>query len=292
MKRGLPIVVLLAACSRSPYEGFKLVGDDVHLRMHALGDGEHLPTDPDSVLFRFRVARNGEKPGSYLSVERWFLAKDLRSGAFAPMLARMREGDSLSLIAPAGAMPWSALNTDVGAIADTTHMRVEAGLLAIRTPRMIAEANERMRRMDPQGFEQRLIAAYRNEIGGEWTQWGSSAMYFRLRGTAIDTAAVRPGDRVTLEYTGRRLEDGRVFDDTERNGMPMQFRYGDPDQVVKGIEVAVGLLRAGQEGDFILPSDLAFGEKGVAGTLEPWTPVVYTVRLVSVVRSVAHRAPS
>lgn len=284
MRCVLLIVVLLAACSGSPYEGFKRVGDDVHLRMHVLGDGDRLAADADSVLFRLRVARNGEEPGSHLSIEHWFLARDLRSGAFAPMLARMRQGDSLSLIARAGALPWDALGTAAEALPDTAHMRVEAGLLSIRTPEMIAEAHERLRRMDPQGFEQRLIAAYRKESGGEWTQWGTSIMYYRLRGAASDTTAVKAGDQVILAYTGRRLEDGQVFDDTQRNGMHMQFRFGDPDQVVKGIEVAVGLLREGQEGDFILPSELAFGEKGIAATLEPWTPVVYTVRLVSVVR--------
>lgn len=280
MKRALPIIVLLAACARSPYEGFKHVGDDVHLRMHVLGDGERLAADVDSVLFRLRVARNGEEPGSHLSIERWFLARDLRRDAFAPMLARMRQGDSLSLIARAGAVPWNALGAAAETLADTTHVRVEAGLLSIRTPEMIAEANERLRRMDPHGFEQRLIAAYREQTPGAWTQWGSSTMFYLLRGTPSDTVAVKAGDHVTVEYSGRRVEDGQVFDDTRRNGLSMQFRFGDPDQVVKGIEVAVGLLREGQEGEFILPSELAFGEKGIPGTLEPWTPVVYTVRLV------------
>lgn len=284
MRWALPVIVLLVACSRSPYEGFKRVGDEVHLRMHVLGDGETLVADVDSLLLRLRIARHGAEPGSHLSVERWFLARDLRSDAFAPMLARMHRGDSLSLIAPAGVLPWNTLGSTAEVLSDTTLMQVEAELLSIRTPDMIAAANERLRRMEPHVFEQRLIAAYRMQEGGEWMQWGTSSMYYQLRGNAVDTTAVRAGDQVTVAYTGRRLEDGQVFDDTRRNGMPMQFLFGDPDQVVKGIEVAVGLLREGQEGEFILPSELAFGEKGVAGTLEPWTPVVYTVRLAGVVR--------
>lgn len=281
---GLVLVVVCVACSRSPYAGYKRVGDDVYLRMHVLGDGEHLAADMDSVLFRLRFAPINEAPGSHLSLERWYLARDLRREAFVPMLARMRQGDSISMIVRAGALPWDLMH-GATALPDSTTMQVEAGMLELLTAEVIAERAERRRRTDPQGYERRLIALYREQEGGAWTRWGTSDMCYRISGTARDTSGQRPGDLVTIGYTGKRLEDGRVFDDSDRNGMPLQFRFGDPDQVVRGVELAVDLLREGQEGEFILPSELAYGAKGIPGVVDPYSPVIYTVRLLRVGRA-------
>ena len=98
------------------------------------------------------------------------------------------------------------------------------------------------------------------------------------------------GDHITISYKGRRIEDGQVFDDTQRNGEPLSFTYGDKDQVMKGLEVAVHLLREGQEGSFIFPSEYAFSAKGIPDVLDPYMPVEYTVRLEKVQRSSTQQA--
>jgi peptidyl-prolyl cis-trans isomerase A (cyclophilin A) len=98
------------------------------------------------------------------------------------------------------------------------------------------------------------------------------------------------GDHVTISYQGRRMEDGLLFDDTRKNGEAFSFRFGDKDQVMPGLEVAVHLLREGQEGTFLFPSDLAFGAKGIPGVLEPHMPVDYTVRLDKVERASIEQA--
>ena len=89
---------------------------------------------------------------------------------------------------------------------------------------------------------------------------------------------------VQLSWTGTRLEDGQVFDEQGFGKATFPWSFGTPDQLVKGLEAAVSLLREGQEGRFILPSSLAFGGKGIPGRLDPWTPVLYTVRMEAVER--------
>ena len=281
----LPILVLLAACTGSPYAGYKEVEHDVHVRLITLGDGADLATDSDSVHVRFRVSRFGDEPGSFLSTERWYAAKDLRSGAMKPVLRRLHEGDSMSIIAAAALLPMTVIaDGAVDPLQDTAHMRTELSLLAIRTPALMRAEEERRRREDPEGFERRLIAAYLTSTTEEWTRWGTSDLHYIITGTPVDTNGVKLYETVTVSWTGKRLEDGQVFDDTRANGAAFTFRYGDPDQVMKGIEVAVSLLREGQEGRFIVPSLLAFGAKGIASAVDPWTPVIYTVRLEAVER--------
>ncbi|MEZ4738137.1 MAG: FKBP-type peptidyl-prolyl cis-trans isomerase [Flavobacteriales bacterium] len=275
----------LAACSRSPYQGYKRVGDEVHLQLLVLGDGESTPADSDLVLLRIRAGRPGQAMGELFSTEGTYLTSELRSGAFRPILGRIHEGDSMSVIAPATQWPWVVMANERGtAFPDTGMVQVEVSLLALRTPAMLRAEKERFRRNDPLGYEARLMQAYREQAAGSLERWGTSELFFEVRGTASDTNKVVLGDQVTISYTGLRVEDGAVFDDTGRNGEPFSFRFGDKDQVMEGLEIAVHLLREGQQGTFLIPSAFAFGAKGIPGVLDPHMPVLYNVRLEKVER--------
>lgn len=271
---------MLCACERSPYPGYSLVGDDVHLHLHTIGDGEVLPADSDSVRLRIRLGGHGELVGGLFSTEQDYLVKDIRTGALDAVIRRMHVGDSLSVIAKAVDWPWTVLATGADVLPpDTGHVQAELSVMSLRSPAMLRAERERMKRNDPLGYERRLIHAFIAQDARSFTRWGTSDIHYFINGTTTDTTACEQGDQVTISYTGRRLEDRQVFDDTERNGAPLTFTYGDKDQVMNGIEVALTLLREGQEGVFIFPSSFAFGEKGIPGILEPFMPVVYSVRL-------------
>ncbi|MBK9177569.1 MAG: FKBP-type peptidyl-prolyl cis-trans isomerase [Flavobacteriales bacterium] len=276
---------LLASCDRSPYAGYKVVGEEVHMRYHRLGDGETVPSDSDSVFVRFRVSYFGDEPGSFLSTDRWYRAGDLRAGAMVPVLRRMHAGDSMSVIAEQRLWPWRAMSGGaVPAAADSATLQTEIALLAIRTPAEVRKEMVDMRRSDPAAFERLIIQSFIDRSTDSLTRWGTSDMHYAIAAITDDTARVRFGDRITVAWKGSRLIEGTVFDER-----PMfSWRYGDPDQVIKGIEVAVSLLRAGQEGSFVIPSSLAFAGRGIPGTLEPYSPVLYHVRLVGVERARAN----
>lgn len=280
------LLLLAFGCQRSPYAGYKVVGDDVHLRLLVIGDGEEVPSDSDSVMVRVRLGRLGGDIGGVFSTERRYLVKDLRRGALVPVLRRLHEGDSISVIAAADAWPWQALAQEVAIeIPDTGLVQGEISLRSLRTPALIRAEAEAHKQHDPLGYELRLIAAYKARSPIPFTPWGTSDLHYHITGTAVDTQAVVVGDQITLAYQGRRLEDGKVFDEVTWTGSPLTFTYGDKDQVIQGLEVAIHLLREGQEGTFLLPSLYAFGTKGINGVLEPNMPVLYTVRLQRVVRA-------
>ena len=284
---GIGLLLLLAAgCQRSPYAGYKVVGDDVHLRLLVIGDGEEVPNDSDSVVVRMRLGLLGEDVGSVFSTERVYLVKDLRVGALVPVLRRLHEGDSLSVIAPSSAWPWKELAQGLAIdVPDTGMMQGEIYLRSLRTPAMIRAEAEAHKQHDPLGYELRLIAAYKARSPIPFIQWGTSDLHYHITGTAVDTQSVVIGDQITVAYQGRRLEDGKVFDEVTWTGSPLTFMYGDKDQVIQGLEVAIHLLREGQDGTFLLPSLYAFGTKGINGVLDPNMPVIYTVRLEKVVRA-------
>ncbi|MBX2978969.1 MAG: FKBP-type peptidyl-prolyl cis-trans isomerase [Flavobacteriales bacterium] len=287
MKSALPfalVALLLAACGGSPHEGFKHVGNDVHLRLHVLGDGETLAADGDSILLRFRAAELEAAPGSYVSFEQWYAAEELRSGAMQVVLTRLHTGDSASVIAPSDAWPWHSLTSFELPPRPAGPLRVELAMLDLRTEAAIKATREQLQRDDPEGYERRLVEAFLKHDARRWTRWGTSDLYYEIKGVAADTNALKAGDRVTLSWVGRSLEDGVVFDDTDKHVQAFSYLVGQPDQVIEGLAVAVHLMREGQHGDVLIPSSMAFGGKGVPGVVEPHAPVLYTVRIGAVER--------
>ncbi len=282
------LFAVLCGCNSSPYEGYKQLRNDVHVRLHVLGEGEDVPSDGDSLLIRIRMGWPSEGVGELFSTEEWYAAKDLRTKAFASVLRRIHEGDSMSVIAPSEEWPWAVIaeGKDV-LVPDTGHVRMEINLIKLRTASMIQADNERSRKSEPYVYERKLMHAYLLQQSGTFNRWGTSEMFYSIEGEAMDTNKVVLGDVVTISYRGRNMEEGIVFDDTERNGMPLTYRFGDKDQVLEGIGFAVELLREGQEGTFLIPSEFAFGTKGIPGIVDPYMPVVYTVRLDKVERRAA-----
>jgi peptidylprolyl isomerase len=63
---------------------------------------------------------------------------------------------------------------------------------------------------------------------------------------------------VKLEYEGK-LEDGTVFDSSERHGKPLEFVIGT-DQIIPGFEKAVMRMQKGEEKTFKLKPPEAYGE--------------------------------
>lgn len=279
------VVGVLIACGGSPYPGYKEASEGVHLRYIALGEGVRTVGDSDSVHIRLRAARPGMELGSFYSTQQWYLVKEIRSGALLPVFRRMHEGDSMSVITAAAMWPWAVLAPGSSIIGDTTLLCTELSLLSVRTPSQMRADAERLKHNDPVAFERRLINAYVARSNLEWVRWGTSDMHYRIAGAARDTNQVRFRELVQLAWEGARLEDGQVFDVQGNGGSTFPWSFGTPDQVIPGIGTAVSLLREGQEGIFILPSSMAFGTNGIPGTLEPNTPVVYSVRLLGVERS-------
>jgi FKBP-type peptidyl-prolyl cis-trans isomerase 2 len=69
---------------------------------------------------------------------------------------------------------------------------------------------------------------------------------------------VKTGDKIKVEYTGT-LEDGTVFDSSEKQGKPLEFEVGTK-QVIKGFEDAIVGMEPGEEKEIKLEPKDAYGD--------------------------------
>ena len=70
--------------------------------------------------------------------------------------------------------------------------------------------------------------------------------------------AIKKGDKIKVDYEGK-LEDGTVFDASEKHGKPLEFEAG-AGMVIKGFDEAVMGMEKGDEKEVKIPSDQAYGQ--------------------------------
>jgi len=93
---------------------------------------------------------------------------------------------------------------------------------------------------------------------------------------------VETKDTVTVHFEGRFL-NGKIFDSTRKRNEPFKFVFGTEWQVVRGLEEAIGGMSKGEKALFIMPSKLAFGDKGSSsGIIPPYTSVIFEVEILDV----------
>ena len=89
-------------------------------------------------------------------------------------------------------------------------------------------------------------------------------------------------EMVSVHYEGR-LVDGTVFDSSYKRNDPIKFPLG-VGKVIKGWDEGVALLSVGGKATFIIPSHLAYGDKGAGGVIPPNATLVFDVELVEIVK--------
>jgi len=93
-------------------------------------------------------------------------------------------------------------------------------------------------------------------------------------------AGKRPGptDTVRVHYEGT-LIDGTVFDSSYRRGQPVEFPLNG---VIAGWTEGLQLMNEGSIFRFVIPSELAYGNRGT-GSIPPNSTLVFDVELIAVV---------
>ena len=70
---------------------------------------------------------------------------------------------------------------------------------------------------------------------------------------------VKKGDKVKIDYTGT-LEDGTVFDSSEKHGQPLEFEIGS-GQVIPGFENAIIGMKKGAKKEIDIKPEQAYGSR-------------------------------
>nr|NQU93421.1 FKBP-type peptidyl-prolyl cis-trans isomerase [Bacteroidota bacterium] len=88
------------------------------------------------------------------------------------------------------------------------------------------------------------------------------------------------GDVLTVHF-GIQLLDGTKIFSTKDQDEPVQFEMGAPFDT-KGMDEGVSMMTEGGEARLIMPSNLAFGERGRGNIIPPYTSLVCNVELLKI----------
>ena len=96
-------------------------------------------------------------------------------------------------------------------------------------------------------------------------------------GTGIEA---KNGNMVAVHYTGV-LENGVKFDSSIDRGIPFEFTLG-AGQVIRGWDIGVEGMKAGEKRKLTIPSNLAYGSRGAGGVIPPNTILIFEVELLGI----------
>lgn len=90
----------------------------------------------------------------------------------------------------------------------------------------------------------------------------------------------QPGDSVKVHYRGYLLS-GNQFDSSYKRGEPLAFQMG-ANRVIPGWEEGLALMHKGGKAKLIIPSHLAYGEKGYGDMIPPYSTLIFEIELLDV----------
>jgi FKBP-type peptidyl-prolyl cis-trans isomerase FklB len=114
-----------------------------------------------------------------------------------------------------------------------------------------------------------------------------SGLQYRIlkEGTGPKPAAT---DSVVCNYRGTLL-DGTEFDSSYKRGQPATFQVNG---VIKGWTEALQLMPVGSKWQLVIPSDLAYGERGAGQQIGPNSTLIFEVELLSIQPKAAATTPA
>jgi hypothetical protein len=90
----------------------------------------------------------------------------------------------------------------------------------------------------------------------------------------------RAGDKLEVHYVGT-LNDGTQFDSSRTRNTPFTFTIGK-GMVIKGWEQGLLGMKVGGRRKLTIPPDLAYGDRGVPGTIPAKSTLNFDIELLSI----------
>jgi FKBP-type peptidyl-prolyl cis-trans isomerase FkpA len=87
-----------------------------------------------------------------------------------------------------------------------------------------------------------------------------------------------PTDTVRVNYRGTLL-NGREFDSSYKSGRPVEFQLNN---VIKCWTEGLQMMKVGGKAKLVCPSNLAYGEDGIVGSVPRYAVLIFEVELLDI----------
>ena len=123
-----------------------------------------------------------------------------------------------------------------------------------------------------------IIQKYVEDNNLEVQYLPSGLAYYKTKEAAGQQ--IKSGDNVEVHYTGKLL-NGTKFDSSKDRNQSFVVQIG-ANRVIQGWEQGIPLFKVGEEGTLIIPSYLAYGERGAGGAIQPNSVLLFDIEVLSI----------
>lgn len=110
-----------------------------------------------------------------------------------------------------------------------------------------------------------------------WKVTETGLQYRRMKAVGGSAPRPTPDSTVTIHYVGRFI-DGREFDSSRSRGQPATFPLG---RLIKGWQEGVPMMRVGEIWQFVIPSDIAYGDRN-RDPIPPGSTLLFEIELIGI----------
>jgi FKBP-type peptidyl-prolyl cis-trans isomerase FkpA len=276
------LLPLFIGCSKPKYEGFSSKEEGVYYQMHIIGDGERLPNEDDYIISNIQLTTFND---SVFYSSEWkhtfgFESVSLKENIlWTPILSMLQAGDSATFIIENTKNKYSELVNHHFDFPDVFKLNIKVNEVFYEDE--YKKWSDEMYWLHDQEMNEQILLLKKLDSLEFTSSNYVNGIYFKEINRGKGPYPLN-GDVVTVHYKGYFM-DGKIFDSTYGINEPMVFNMGDPDQVIVGLENGISMMKKNGKAKLIIPSQLAFGDKGSSsGIIPPFTTVIYEVELVSI----------
>lgn len=289
MLLGSALLVGLASCNKSEFEGFTKAENGLHYQFFtqdengvkaSVGDGVSmsivyaLKRQPkDTILFDSKLNTDDGT-----GVIRYILPKSSFQGSLEDAIMMMAKNDSAAFIISADSffLKTNKMQSLPPFVKPGEKMQVTIKMVEIKTKKELDD-NQKKQEAEMaamQDAEKPKLDAYLAENKITTAPTASGLIFIETqKGKGKDHP--KASDVVTVHYTGTLL-DGTKFDSSLDRGEPTTFPL---NQVIPGWTEAIQLMTKGSKAKLIIPSALGYGPRG-GGPIPPFSTLVFDVELI------------
>lgn len=270
------LLCMVASCKQSIYSGFEKMESGAYMKFYVSGDSDQMPRLGDAVTVEMAqyfddsllLTTAGDRPLE-LRVEEASFVGDVPDG-----LRMMHVGDSARLVVLIDSVFITMMNSVAPPEYAGKPVYYDLKLLAIKTFEEI-EAERKAMLDSLNTVENDYLIGLQADKKNTVTESGLIVMEKKGKGRLAQL-----GDFINFDFA-MCSKDGDTLA-SSFGQEPLEFQFGE-EFICRGFNEALGMVPAGGSMHFVIPSELAFDSVGYQGMILPYTPLVGTIKMNSII---------